>query len=69
MANASGCDTSSTKQIVDCVMRLSEEDLLSISKRVYPGETTVNLLKLLIVKLLFVCVNIIFFVRLIYYLK
>ncbi|XP_060742559.1 liver carboxylesterase [Tachysurus vachellii] len=34
VANASGCDTSSTKQIVDCVMRLSEEDLLTISKRV-----------------------------------
>ncbi|XP_017341304.1 carboxylesterase 1D isoform X1 [Ictalurus punctatus] len=33
VANASGCDTSSTKQIADCVMRLSEEDLLTIAKK------------------------------------
>ncbi|KAK3526570.1 hypothetical protein QTP70_030708 [Hemibagrus guttatus] len=33
-ANVSGCDASSSKQIVDCVMQLSEEDLLTIAKRV-----------------------------------
>ncbi|TRY99241.1 hypothetical protein DNTS_017485, partial [Danionella cerebrum] len=31
LGNISGCDISSTKQIVDCVMQMSEEDLLTIS--------------------------------------
>ncbi|KAG7324332.1 hypothetical protein KOW79_012348 [Hemibagrus wyckioides] len=34
VVNVSGCDASSSKQIVDCVMQLSEEDLLTIAKRV-----------------------------------
>ncbi|TSK45832.1 Fatty acyl-CoA hydrolase precursor, medium chain [Bagarius yarrelli] len=34
VANVSGCDTSSTKQIVDCVKQLSKEDLLTFVKRV-----------------------------------
>ncbi|XP_026774967.3 fatty acyl-CoA hydrolase precursor, medium chain [Pangasianodon hypophthalmus] len=32
VANLFGCDTSSTKKIFDCVMQLSEEDLLTITK-------------------------------------
>ncbi|XP_065148247.1 acylcarnitine hydrolase [Paramisgurnus dabryanus] len=31
IANASGCDVSSTKKIVDCIMELSEEEILRIT--------------------------------------
>uniref|UniRef100_A0A4W4HC30 Carboxylic ester hydrolase n=1 Tax=Electrophorus electricus TaxID=8005 RepID=A0A4W4HC30_ELEEL len=33
LANASGCDWSSTKKIVDCVMKLTQDDLLKIAKQ------------------------------------
>ncbi|MCJ8735831.1 hypothetical protein PDJAM_G00252020 [Pangasius djambal] len=33
VANLFGCDTSSTKKIFDCVMQLSEEDLLTIAEK------------------------------------
>ncbi|KAI5100590.1 hypothetical protein C0J45_9576 [Silurus meridionalis] len=33
VANESGCDTSSTKQIVDCIKQLSEEDLFNIATK------------------------------------
>ncbi|XP_058624089.1 uncharacterized protein LOC131534960 isoform X2 [Onychostoma macrolepis] len=32
VGNASGCDISSTKKIVDCVMQLTEEDILKIAR-------------------------------------
>ncbi|KAK7121238.1 hypothetical protein R3I93_022358 [Phoxinus phoxinus] len=32
VGNASGCDISSTKKIVDCVMQLSEEDILKLAR-------------------------------------
>ncbi|KAG1938284.1 uncharacterized protein ces2b [Pimephales promelas] len=32
MGNSSGCDISSTKKIVDCVMQMSEEDILKITR-------------------------------------
>ncbi|CAM4735066.1 unnamed protein product [Leuciscus chuanchicus] len=32
VGNASGCDISSTKKIVDCVMQMSEEDILKIAR-------------------------------------
>ncbi|KAK1788578.1 hypothetical protein P4O66_002655 [Electrophorus voltai] len=39
LANASGCDWSSTKKIVDCVMKLTQDDLLKIAKQFFapPG--------------------------------
>ncbi|XP_053345548.1 liver carboxylesterase-like [Clarias gariepinus] len=33
VAKAFGCDTSSTKQIVDCIMQLSQEDYLSVNQK------------------------------------